>query len=80
MFKNDYRSMDIGIAVAYLTAEAAVQGLGTCILGCFDESEVKKICGIKHPVRLIITVGYAKEDDPLRNKKRKTIEELVSYK
>ena len=78
--KNDYRSIDIGIVAAYITAEAASQGLGTCILGCFDESEVKKICGIKHPVRLIITVGYAKEDDPLRNKKRKTIEELVSYK
>ena len=26
---NDYRSIDIGIAVAYLTAEAAAQGLGT---------------------------------------------------
>ena len=26
--KNDYRSIDIGIAAAYLTAEAAVQGLG----------------------------------------------------
>ena len=78
--KNDYRSMDIGIAVAYLTAEAAVQGLGTCILGWFDESEVRKICGIKHTVRLVITVGYPNEDDKLRTKKRKPIDELVSYK
>ncbi|MBP3327688.1 MAG: nitroreductase family protein [Clostridia bacterium] len=78
--KNDYRSMDIGIAVAYLTAEAAAQGLGTCILGWLDESEVRKICGLKHTVRLVISVGYAKEDDPLRNKKRKPIEELASYK
>ena len=30
---NDYRSIDIGIAAAYLTAEATAQGLGTCILG-----------------------------------------------
>ena len=34
---NDYRSIDIGIAAAYLTAEAAAQGLGTCILGWFDD-------------------------------------------
>ncbi len=78
--KNDYRSMDIGIAVAYLTAEAAVQGLGTCILGWFDESEIRKICGLKHTVRLVITLGYPKDDDKLRTKKRKSIEELVTYK
>ena len=29
----DYRSIDIGILAAYITAEAAAQGLGTCILG-----------------------------------------------
>ena len=33
---NDYRSMDIGIAAAYLTAEAEAQGLGSCILGWFS--------------------------------------------
>ena len=77
---NDYRSMDIGIAVAYLTAEATVQGLSTCILGWLDESEVRKLCGLKHTVRLVIAVGYAKEDDPLRNKKRKPVEELSSFK
>ena len=28
--KNDYRSIDIGILSAYITAEAAAEGLGTC--------------------------------------------------
>ena len=76
---NDYRSMDIGIACAYLTAEAAAQGLATCILGWFDDSKVRKLCGIEQPVRLIITLGYAKEGDPLRKKVRKDLNELVSY-
>ena len=31
--KNDYRSIDIGILAAYVTAEATAQGLGSCILG-----------------------------------------------
>lgn len=78
--KNDYRSMDIGIATAYLTAEATAQGLSTCILGWFDDAKVREICGIKHPVRLVITLGYAKEGDKLRTKKRKPIDELVSEK
>lgn len=77
---NDYRSIDIGIAAAYLTAEAAVQGLGSCILGWLDDEKIRKICGLEQPVRLVITLGYAKESDSLRPKKRKDIEELVSVK
>ena len=75
---NDYRSIDIGIMTAYLTAEAAAQGLSTCILGWLDDAKIRKICGLEHPVRLVITLGYAKEGDALRTKKRKELSELVS--
>ena len=78
--KNDYRSIDIGIATAYLTAEAAAQGLATCILGWLDDEKIRAICGLTQPVRLVITLGYAKEGDKLRTKKRKDLSELVSYK
>ena len=78
--KNDYRSIDIGIATAYLTAEAAAQGLSTCILGWLDDEKIRSICGLTQPVRLVITLGYAKEGDKLRPKKRKDLTELVSYK
>lgn len=76
---NDYRSIDIGIACAYLTAEAAAQGLGTCILGWFDDDKIRSLCGIEHPVRLVITVGYGDEKDVLRQKKRKDVIELVTF-
>ena len=75
--KNDYRSMDIGIAAAYITAEATAQGLGTCILGWLNDSEIREICGVDGAVRLVITLGYAKADDKLRTKKRKDMDELV---
>ena len=74
---NDYRSIDIGIATAYLTAEATAQGLSTCILGWFDDEKIRKICGINHPVRLVITLGYAHAEDELRAKKRKERSELT---
>lgn len=74
---NDYRSIDIGIMTAYLTAEATAQGLSTCILGWLDDKELCKICGIDEKVRLVISLGYAKADDKLRQKKRKDIKELV---
>lgn len=75
---NDYRSMDIGIAVAYLTAEATVQGLGTCILGWFDDEKIRALCGLSESVRLIVTLGYPAEGDPLRKKIRKDVNELVT--
>ena len=74
---NDYRSIDIGIMTAYLTAEATAQGLSTCILGWLDDKELRKICGIEEKVRLVVSLGYAKEDDKLRQKKRKDMDELV---
>jgi nitroreductase len=77
--KNDYRSIDIGILSAYITAEAAAQGLGSCMLGWFDDSEIRSVCGLDGAVRLVITVGYAKDGDKLRAKKRKDMDELVSF-
>ena len=77
MKKNDYRSMDIGIVAAYITAEATAQGLGSCILGWLDDERIRDICGLSSPVRLVICIGYAAEGDPLRQKKRKSIEELI---
>ena len=74
---NDYRSMDIGIVAAYITAEAAAQGLGSCILGWLDDDKLRKICGLAHPVRLVITLGYGL--DAQREKKRKDLDQLVSY-
>lgn len=77
--KNDYRSIDIGIMTAYLTAEATAQGLSTCILGWLDDAAIRKICDLDAPVRLVVTLGYAKADDKLRQKKRKDMTELVAY-
>ena len=77
---NDYRSIDIGIVSAYLTAEATAQGLSTCILGWLDDTKIRKLCDLEYPVRLVICLGYAKADDKLRAKKRKDMAALVSFK
>ena len=76
---NDYRSIDIGIVSAYMTAEAEAQGLATCILGWFNDSAVRQICHLDQPVRLIITLGYAADGDPHRTKKRKDMSDLTTF-
>ena len=77
---NDYRSIDIGIATAYLTAEATTQGLSSCILGWIDDKKLREITGLDTPARLVITIGYAAEGDSLRSKQRKDLDTLVSVK
>lgn len=77
---NDYRSIDIGIVAAYITAEAEAQGLSTCILGWLDSDKIMDICSLDAPARLVITLGYSAEGEKLREKKRKSLNELVSYK
>ena len=75
---NDYRSIDIGILAAYITAEATAQGLGSCILGWLDDKAIREICHLDGQVRLVITLGYPK-DDTLRQKKRKGADDLISF-
>lgn len=76
---TDYRSIDMGIVAAYITAEATAQGLSTCILGWLNDDKIRQLCGLDAPARLVITVGYAAEGDKLREKKRKDMDALVTW-
>lgn len=74
----DYRSIDIGILAAYITAEATAQGIGSCILGWLDDSKLRTICGTDGVAKMVITLGYATQTDKLRPKKRKSRSELIT--
>ncbi len=77
--QNDYRSIDIGILSAYITAEATARGLATCIIGWLESDEIVRLAALPEgKVRLVITLGYAK-DEP-RPKHRKPQEEMISYR
>jgi nitroreductase len=76
---KDYSLIDIGIATENICLQATAEGLGSCIIGWFDERQVKKILGIPSSkrVELIITIGYPVKE--LREKRRKPLSETVSY-
>lgn len=81
LLKNKpYPLMDVGIATEHFCLQATYEGLGTCIMGWFDEKKVKKLLGIPAQKRaeLIISIGYPATDD-LRQKMRKPVEEIRSY-
>ena len=75
---KEYRLLDVGIAVEHFCLQAAELGLGTCILGWFDEKKVAKLLGVKnHRIPLLITLGYSVAAH--REKSRKQLEDLVSW-
>jgi len=75
-----YPLIDLGMAVEHFCLQAVEEGLGTCILGWFKERKIKELLQIPKNRRaeLIITVGYP-ASDKLRDKKRKTLDEISSF-
>jgi len=78
--RKDFRQIDIGLATMALTLEAEQQGLGTCIVGLFDEEKLKKTFRIPSNIKimLVIAIGYPAETE-VPQKRRKELDEIVSY-
>jgi nitroreductase len=72
--------IDVGIASIQFCLQATAEGLGTCMIGWFNEKKVKKLLNIPSSKRavLVITLGYP-ETDEIRQKRRKDFSEVHSY-
>lgn len=72
-----YYLIDIGIATEHFCLQATEEGLGTCMLGWFNEKKIKKHLDIPkgERVALVIAIGYPKTD-VIRKKSRKNIDEI----
>ena len=76
-----YYLLDIGIAAEHICLQATELGLGTCMLGWFNEKAVKKLLNVpkERNIPLLITLGYPEKDYPQRQKIRKVYESVRSY-
>jgi len=79
--KKEYPLMDIGIAAEHFCLQATEEGLGSCMLGWFDERSVKTLLNVpdKNNIPLLITLGYTPEDYKQRKKIRKPVEKVVKW-
>lgn len=78
---QEYPHYDIGIAAAHFCLQAADLGLGTCMIGWFNEKKIQELLNIprKRKVGLVITLGYPPEDYKLRKKIRKPTDEICGF-
>lgn len=75
-----YYLIDIGIAAEHFCLQAVEEGLGTCMLGWFNEKQIKELLGIpkKERVALVIALGYHENKEP-RKKSRKDLDSIRTY-
>ncbi len=78
ILRREFTLIDLGVAAAHLCLQAAELGLGTCMLGWFDEGRIRKLLAVPRSVRvgLVIAVGYPPEGYPARPKSRKPAAEI----
>ncbi|MBN1469612.1 MAG: nitroreductase family protein [Fusobacteriaceae bacterium] len=78
--KKDFNLIDVGIAIEHLCLQATELGLGTCIIGWFNEKFTKQILNIPKNKRigLLISLGYSKTD-AIPEKKRKSLNKIFKY-
>jgi nitroreductase len=78
---QEYPEYDIGIAAEHFCLQAAELGLGTCMIGWFNEKKIQKLLNIpkKRKIGLLITLGYPPEDYKQRQKIRKPPDEICRF-
>ena len=70
--------IDIGIVAAHITLAAADEGLGSCILGWFDEKKLRALLDVPARKRILLDIVIGYSTQPLRDKKRKHMDKVVS--
>ncbi len=78
--KKEWPLIDIGIAAEHFCLQAAEIGLGTCMIGWFDEKKIQSLLQIPKgkTVGLVISLGYPEDGYHHRKKIRKSLQEMSS--
>lgn len=77
--RKDYAQYDLGIATAHLVLAAHAEGLGSCIIGWFNEARMREFLNIPKSKRVVLDVVLGYSTQPFREKKRKSLEEIISF-
>jgi len=77
--KKTFAMMDVGIATEHFCLQAAQDGLGTCMLGWFNERQVRRALALPASTRPLLLLTVGKPASPPPPRKRKPLEEITSW-
>lgn len=77
--EDRWQNFDVGIATQTFCLAAHEKGLGTCIMGIFEDAKVKEYIDVPEgqEVMALIAIGYPDEEP--QAPKRKTVEDLLTF-
>ncbi|MGB4655488.1 MAG: nitroreductase family protein [Bacteroidales bacterium] len=78
--KREWSLIDVGIAAEHFCLQATELGLGTCMIGWYNEKKIQEVLEIpkNKSIALLIAMGYPPEDYENRVKIRKSLDEIKS--
>lgn len=79
MYGKHFPHIDCGILAAHLVLAATAEGLGSCIIGSFNEKKLRKTLGIPRSRKILLDVVIGHSIDPHRPKVRKPEAETTSH-
>jgi nitroreductase len=77
---KEYPLMDIGISALQFCLQATAEGMGTCMMGWFNERKVKRLLHVPRikRIELIIALGYPASEE-IKTKIRKDLDKILSF-
>ncbi|MBQ7235699.1 MAG: nitroreductase family protein [Clostridia bacterium] len=75
--RNHFVKYDVGELIAYITLTAKSFGVETCIIGMVNQDLIGNAVPLKDGEHCNIAVALGYSDSPLRNKTRKSEEEVI---
>ena len=78
--KKNKKTVYLGITIENFSLQAADEGLGTCIMGWFDEKKIKELLNVpkNKRINIMMSLGYSSEEET-REKIRKPMDKIVRY-
>ena len=76
---TQYNRIDLGLAAGQFILQAEEEGLGTCLLGWFDEKAVKKVLSLPRSKKIDLIIAVGRRERPGREKDRKSPEQISRF-
>lgn len=87
LFGHENNLVDVSIAMTHIALAATALNIGTCFVGWFNESKLKKLLNIprKYKIAVLLALGYPADESTdegiggIAPRPRKSLKEIISY-
>jgi nitroreductase len=77
--KSRWSTVDVAIALQNMVIAAEAQGLGSCWVGDFDQTELKEMLGLPDNLHVIAMVSFGHPAEKPAPHDKKSLDEIVHY-